>query len=86
MSEIALAMNKTERAVSQKYLKLFPPTNSTRRKVAEKQMSEEMKIKLLSLVAKHKSGFWNTIARDIGDGFTAVECETEYNAVIRNRG
>jgi len=79
-------MNKTERAVEQKYLKLIP-ANAPRRKAAtEPEMSEEMKIRLLSAVAKKKTAFWNDIARAVGEGTTAGQCEGAYTNEIRKRG
>ena len=87
-AEIAEALGRTERSVSQKYLKLVPATASpTKRKSAYSDipMSEDMKVKLLGAVAKHKTAFWQAIARDVGRGVTGPQCESEWAEVIRNR-
>jgi len=79
-------MCKTERAVAQKYLKLVP-ANAPRRKAAtEPDMSEEMKIKLLSTVARKKPAFWSDIARAVGEGATSAQCEEVYTNEIKKRG
>jgi hypothetical protein len=76
--EIAKAMDKTERAVSQKYVKLIPPKTSTRRK-NEVEMTEEQKIKLLTIVSRKKTGWWNEVAVELGPEFTGAQCEAMWN-------
>jgi hypothetical protein len=85
--QVAVALGKTERAVAQKYLKLVP-LNGPRRKAAamEPQMTEQMKIKLLSEVARKKSAFWSGIARAVGEGATPAQCEEVYTNEIKRRG
>jgi hypothetical protein len=82
---IATALNKTERAVSQKYQKLLPASNSPKRKTEETAMSEEMKIRLLSAVARGKDAFWVAVAKEVGEGATGTQCEATWNMTIRER-
>jgi len=75
--EIAKAMDKTERAVAQKYVKLIP-TNTSKRK-NEVEMTEEQKIKLLTIVSRKKTGWWNEVAVELGPEFTGAQCEAMWN-------
>jgi len=85
--DIATAMDKTVRAVSQQYLKLVPSSASSgkRRKVTDVEMTESMKVKLLAAVAKAKPTFWATVAKEVGNGISPSQCEIEWNAVIKDR-
>ena len=86
MKEIAEVLDKTERAVAQKYVKLVPPANShNKKKVGQIVVTEEVKVKLLSAVARGKTPFWNTVAKEVGSGISGAQCEEEYNEVIRKR-
>ena len=85
MKEIATALGKTERGVSQKYLKLVPANGPRRKKGDEPEMTEDMKIKLLSAVARKKFAFWNAIAKETGEGATALQCEQVYTNEITKR-
>ena len=49
-------------------------------------MTEGMKIKLLSSVARRKHAFWVMVAGDVGEGATAAQCEEIYNSEISRRG
>lgn len=82
---IAQALNKTIRSVEQKYLKLVP-SNSPKRKKPEVEMTEEMRIRLLSSVARRKHGFWVMVAGDVGEGASAAQCEEIYNGEVSRRG
>lgn len=85
-TEIALALKKTERAVSQKYLKLIPTSNSPKkRKWEETEMSKEMEVRILSAVAKAKDAFWAHVASEVGDGVTGAQCEAAWNMTVRER-
>jgi len=79
-------MCKTDRAVSQKFLKLVPSNGPRRKAAVEPEMSEQMKIKLLSAVAKKKAAFWMDIARGVGEGATPAQCEEVYTNEIKKRG
>ena len=83
--EIANALNKTERAVVQKFQNLVPNNSPKKRKV-EPQMTEGMRIKLLGCVAKRKHHFWMEIAKNVGEGATASQCEEVYTGEIARRG
>ncbi len=84
--EIAMALDKTERAVSQKYLKLVPVAGSPgRKKTSDVEMTEGMKVRLLSAVARKKTTFWMDVAKEVGEGATGAQCESEWNQVIRRR-
>lgn len=83
--DIAHRLNKTNRSVMQKFLKLVPST-SPKRKKPEVEMTEGMKIKLLSSVARRKHAFWVMVAGDVGEGATAAQCEEIYNSEISRRG
>jgi len=78
---IAIAMRKTQRAVEQKYRKVVP-TNAPKKKIADVEMTEEMKIKLLSAVARRKPTFWAEVAREVGDGVMPGQCEEIYTKEI----
>jgi hypothetical protein len=82
-ADIAKTLDKTERAVSQKYGKLVPPTNSTKRKITEVHMTEEQKVMLLAIVSRRKNGWWNEVAAELGRGFTGVQCEAMWGQVTR---
>ena len=85
--EIANAMNKTERAVGQKFQILVPNNSPNKKKYkVEPQMTEGMRIKLLSSVAKRKHHFWMEVAKDVGEGATASQCEEVYTGEIARRG
>lgn len=85
-SEIAVALDKSERSVQQKYLKLVPLAASTgKKKTSEMEMTEEMKVRLLSAVARKKTAFWVDVAREVGGGATGTQCESQWNEVIRER-
>jgi hypothetical protein len=85
-TDIATVLNKTERAVSQKYLKLIPTTNSPKkRKLEEMEMSEEVEIRILSAVAKTKDAFWACVAKEVGKGLTGPQCEAVWNMTINGR-
>jgi Ribonuclease G/E len=81
--DIAKALDKTERAVSQKYLKLCPLTNSTKKKNADVQMTELQKVRLLAVVSRRKGGWWNEVATEIEGGFTGAQCEVMWNQITR---
>lgn len=81
--DIAKALDKTERAVSQKYLKLVPATNSTKRKNADVEMTEEQKVKLLAAVSRRKTAWWNEVATEFGGSFTGAQCEVMWNRITR---
>jgi hypothetical protein len=84
--EIAVALDKSERAVQQKYLKLVPPAPSPgKKKASDVEMTEEMKVRLLSAVARKKTTFWVDVAREVGGGATGAQCESQWNQVIRER-
>ena len=84
--EIAIALDKSERAVSQKYLKLVPIAGSpARKKASDVEMTEGMKVRLLSAVARKKPVFWAQVAKEVGEGATGTQCESEWNEVIRKR-
>ena len=86
-SAVAKALGKTERAVSQRYLKLVPTNNPRKKSKADYiEMSEEMKIKLLAAVARRKNSFWQDVAKEVGGGVTGPQCEVEWTDVIRSRG
>lgn len=85
-SEIAVALDKSERGVQQKYLKLVPIAGSPgKKKASDVEMTEEMKVRLLSAVARKKTAFWSDVAREVGGGATGVQCESQWNEVIRER-
>lgn len=85
-SAVAKALGKTERAVSQRYLKLIPTNNPRKRsKIDYIEMSEEMKIKLLAAVARRKNTFWQDVAKEVGGGVTGSQCEMEWTEVVRSR-
>jgi len=85
--EIAVAMDKTARAVSQQYLKLVPSSASPgkKRKATDVEMTEDMKVKLLAAVAKAKPTFWASVAKEVGNGISPGQCEMEWNTVIKDR-
>jgi len=84
-TEIATALSKTLRAVQQRHLKLVP-TNAPRKKKADHiELSEHMKIKLLAAVARRKPAFWAEVAKEVGNGCTAAQCEAEWADVVRQR-
>ena len=84
--EIAVALDKSERAVQQKYLKLVPAATSPgKKKASDVDMTEEMKVRLLSAVARKKTAFWADVAREVGGGVTGAQCESQWNEVIRER-
>lgn len=85
-SEIAVALEKSERSVQQKYLKLVPLAASPgKKKASDMEMTEEMKVRLLSAVARKKTAFWVDVAREVGGGATGTQCESQWNEVIRER-
>jgi hypothetical protein len=61
------------------------PNNSPKRRKVEPQMTEGMRIKLLSSVAKRKHHFWTEVAKDVGEGATASQCEEVYTGEIASR-
>jgi hypothetical protein len=79
-------LNKTERAVNQRFLKLVPANGTTTKKKSTfVEMSEEMKVKLLGAVARRKRTFWNAVAQEVGD-ITGAQCEAEWTEAIAKRG
>jgi hypothetical protein len=78
-------LNKTERAVAQRFLKLVPTNgNLTKKKNTFVEVSEEMKVKLLAAVSKRKRTFWNEVAKEVG-GITGEQCEAEWTEAIAKR-
>jgi hypothetical protein len=84
-SHIAHALDRSVRAVQQKYLKVVPLANGIRKKESNVDMSKDMKFKLLAAVAKRKNAFWATVAKEVGERVSGALCEAEWNDVIRNR-
>lgn len=84
---IAKALGKTQRAVEQKHLKIVPVAAGSpgKSKFSDIEMSEEMEVKLLGAVAKMKTGFWVTVAKEVGGGASGPQCEAKWNDVVRNR-
>jgi hypothetical protein len=83
-ADIAIALNRTERSVAQRYLKLVPTASPSKGSNSDPPMSEEKKVKLLGAVARRKPVFWKEIAKEVGD-VTAAQCEAEWSQVIRTR-
>jgi hypothetical protein len=86
-AEVAKELKKSERAVSQKYLKLVP--SSSPRKLGGKKglsvvMTEDVKVNILSAVARKKNKFWAEVAAEVG-GITGPQCEQLWNDEVRNR-
>jgi hypothetical protein len=86
-TDIALAMNKTERAVSQRYLKLVPTNSPKKNKIGlGGRLSEQERVALLVVVARTKRPYWSNVAKEIGGNVSGEQCELEWNEVIRTRG
>jgi hypothetical protein len=84
-----VALAKSQRGVEQKYLKLMPPANSPSKASSKKgnsvEWTEEMKLALLSAVARGKPTFWQGIAKHVGNNVSAAQCEQEWNEQVKNR-
>jgi hypothetical protein len=86
--DIATVMNKTERAVAQRYLKLVP-TSANHRKGRKNELylplSERQTVQLLAVVARKKAAFWNDIAKEVGPEVTGGQCEAAWTQAIADR-
>lgn len=86
--DIATVMNKTERAVAQRYLKLLPTgANHRTGKKSEPYLplSERQIVQLLAVVARKKAAFWNDIAKEVGPEVTGGQCEAAWTQAIADR-
>ena len=82
-ADIAKEMGKTLRAVQQKYVQLVPTGKIGW--TTEIEMTEEMIVTLLEVVARTKPVFWSNVAKSVGHGATARQCEAKWNEMIRTR-
>jgi hypothetical protein len=83
--DIATMLNKTQRSVNQRFLKLVPANRTlTKKKHSFVDMSEEMKVKMLAAVARRKTKFWNEVAQEVG-GVTGAQCEAEWTQTVAKR-
>jgi len=88
LEDVAIALGKSKQAVYQKYLKLVPRVGSAgngRKKSSSVDMAEDVKVRLLSAVARGKAAFWAGIAKEVGEGITGPQCEAQWNEVVMNR-